>query len=94
MYFGKPASIDKWITDTSVNKFYKTRAESDGFVFITTMSISESDKGIILTSTHETKTIGFVAKLKSLPMIFFKGMLKKAILSDLNDYKTAIEKKG
>ena len=93
MYFGKPSAIDKWITDAVENKFYKTRAEMDGFIFLTTMTISESGDNVILTSSHETKSQGFIAKIKSLPMIFFKGMLKKAILQDLNDIKTAVEHK-
>ena len=93
MYFGKPAAIDKWITDAIDNKFYKTKAEMDGFIFSTTMTISESGANIRLTSTHETKSQGIIAKIKSLPMIFFRGMLKKAILQDLNDIKTAVEHK-
>ena len=93
MYFGKPATIDKWITDAIENKFYKTRAEMDGFIFITTMTISENDDNIRLTSSHETKSQGIMAKIKSLPMIFFRGMLKKTILQDLNDIKTAVENK-
>jgi carbon monoxide dehydrogenase subunit G len=93
MYFGKPATIDKWITDSSENKFYKTRAEMDGFVFLTTMTISKSGDNIRLTSSHETKSQGIIAKIKSLPMIFFRGMLKKTILQDLNDIKTTVEHK-
>jgi len=93
MYFGKPAAIDKWITDAVENKSYKTRAEMDGFVFLTTMTISENRDSIRLTSSHETKPLGIMAKIKSVPMVFFKGMLKKAILQDLNDIKTAVEQK-
>ncbi len=93
MYFGKPASIDKWITDAVENEFYKTRAEMDGFIFITTMTVSGNGNNTIVTSTHETKSKGIVAKLKSLPMFFFRGMLKKAILQDLNEIKIAVEHK-
>lgn len=93
MYFEKPAAIDKWITDAVENKFYTTRAEMDGFIFLTTVSISESNGHIVLTSSHETISQGLLAKIKSLPMIFFKGMLKKAILQDLNDIKAAVERK-
>ena len=92
MYFGKPAAIDKWITEAVENKSYKTRAEMDGFIFLTTMSIAESGNNITLTSSHETLSQGIIAKIKSLPMIFFKGMLKKAILQDLTDIKNFIEK--
>lgn len=93
MLFGKPAAVDKWITDAAENEFYRTRAEDIGFVFLTKMSISESSGGVTLSSAHETKPQGIVARLKSLPMPLFKGMMKKLILRDLNDIKAAVEKK-
>src|SRR5262245_40592618 len=92
MLFGKPASVDKWITDAAENSFYKTRAEDGGFVFLTTMSIAESGGGITLTSSHETRPQGIVARLKAMPMFLFKGMIKKAILQDLKDIKAVVEK--
>jgi uncharacterized protein YndB with AHSA1/START domain len=93
MYFGKPATVEKRITDAAENEFYKTRAESDGFVFLSTMSISESGGGVTLTSSHDSKPQGIVAKLKSIPMPLFKGMVRKALLQDLNDIKSAVEQK-
>ena len=93
MLFGKPATVEKWITDATENEFYKTKAESDGFVFITTKSISESSGGITLTESHDSRPQSFVKKL-SLPMLFlFKGVIKKALLQDLNDIKSAVEQK-
>jgi hypothetical protein len=93
MYFGKPATVEKWITDAAENKFYKTRAESDGFVFLTTMKISENGGGsVTLTSSHDSQPQGFVAKLKSTPMFLFKGVIRKALMQDLNDIKAAVER--
>jgi len=92
MYFGKPATVEKRITDAAENEFYKTSAESDGFVFLSTMSISESSGGVTLTSSHDSKPQGIVARLKSIPMPLFKGMVKKALLQDLNDIKSAVER--
>jgi hypothetical protein len=90
--FGKPATAEKWITDAAENEFYKTKAESDGFVFICTKSISESSGGMTLTETHESKPQSIVAKLMSIPMgLLFKGVAKKAVLQDLNDIKAAVE---
>ena len=92
MLFGKPATAEKWITDAVENEFYKTRAESDGFVFLSTIIISESSGGMTLTSSHDSKPHGIVAKLLSIPMGFlFKGVAKKALLQDLNDIKAAVE---
>src|SRR5262249_47807015 len=91
MLFGKPASADKWITEAAENEFYKTRAESDGFVFLTTMSISEGGDGVTLTSSHDSEPQNIVARLMSIPMgLFFKGVAKKALQQDLNDIKAAV----
>ena len=94
MLFGKPATVEKWITDAAENEFYKTRAESDGFVFVSTMRISESGGGMTLTSSHDFKPQGIVARLQSIPMFLFKGVAKKALLHDLNDSKAAVEQEG
>ncbi len=91
LYFGKPAAIDKGIIEVVENNYYKTKAELDGFIFLTTLAITTNSSQVILTSTHETQAQGIMAKIKSLPMLFFKGILKKAILQDLTDYKNAIE---
>jgi hypothetical protein len=91
MLFGEPATVEKWITDAAENEFYKTRAEDRGVVFLTTMRISGSSGGITLTSSHDSRPQGFVARLQSIPMVLFKGMVKKAILQDLNDIKSAVE---
>ena len=92
MYFGKPATVEKWITDAAENEFYRTRAESDGFVFLSTLRIAESGGGVALTSSHDTQPQGIVAKLKSIPMPLFRGVVKRALLQDLNDIKAAVER--
>ena len=92
MLFGKPATAEKWITDAAENEFYKTKAEDNGFVFLSTMSISESSGGMTLASSHDSKPQSIVAKLMSIPMgLFFRGVIKKALLQDLSDIKAAIE---
>ena len=91
MLFGKPATVEKWITDAAESAFYTTRAEEGGFVFVSTMRIAESGGGMTLTSAHETRPQGIVARLQSLPMFLFKDVVKKALVQDLNDYKSAVE---
>jgi hypothetical protein len=94
MLFGKPATADKWITEAAENVFYKTRAESDGFVFLSTMAIAEGNGGVTLTSVHDSQPQSMGAKIMSIPMsLFFKGVAKKALLQDLNDIKVAVEQK-
>jgi hypothetical protein len=91
MYSGKPETVEIWITDAAENEFYKTRAERDGFVFLSTLSIAESRGGVTLTSVHDYQPQGLVAKLKATPMFLFKGVIRKALLQDLNDIKAAVE---
>ena len=91
--FGKSATAEKWITDAVENEFYDTRAEDNGFVFVSSMRIAESPGGITLSSTHVSRPQGIVARLMSIPMgLFFKGVAKKALLQDLNDIKRAVER--
>src|SRR5258708_30386945 len=79
MLFGKPATVEKWITDAAENEYYKTRAESDGMVFLTTIKMSESSGGITLTSSHDSEPQGIVATLMSLPMPPLKGAGEQAL---------------
>lgn len=90
--FGKPATVEKSITEAVENEHYATRAEDDGFLFLTTQRVVESSDGVTLISSHETKPRGFVARLKSAPMVFFNGVIRKAILEDLSDIKAAVER--
>src|SRR5262245_26076888 len=53
LLFGKPATVEKWITEAVENESYKTRAEDSGFVFLTTMKILESGGGVTLISSHD-----------------------------------------
>src|SRR5262245_28873720 len=48
--FGDSASVDKWITEAATNEYYKTRAEDGGFVFLSTMRLSQGSGGVTLTS--------------------------------------------
>jgi len=95
--FGKSAAAEKWITDAAENEFYKTKAEDGGFVFLTTISISENGisengGGMTLTSSHDSQPQTILAKLMSIPMrLFFKGVIKKAALQDLIDIKATVE---
>ena len=90
--FGKPATVEKWITDAAENEFYKTRAEDGGFVYLTTKSISESGGGMTLAESHESRPQGTVARLLSIPMgLLLKGVVRKYLLQDLRDIKAAVE---
>jgi uncharacterized protein YndB with AHSA1/START domain len=93
MFFGKPATVEKWITDAAENAFFKTMAEDGGFKFLTTTRISENGNGsITLTSIHDSQPQTIGARFMSIPMgLLFRGMMKKYILQDLNDIKVVVE---
>lgn len=95
MLFGKPATAEKWITEAKEHEFYKTRAESDGFIFLSTTSITDGSQGVTLISAHDSQPQTIVAKFMTVLMaLFFKGVAKKALLQDLNDIKLAVEQQG
>ncbi|MFT3917458.1 MAG: SRPBCC family protein [Anaeromyxobacteraceae bacterium] len=93
LFFGESAAVEKWITAAVEGELYETRAELDGFVFITNLGLSGIDGDVVVTSSHETRPQGLLAKVKSLPMIFFRGVLRKAILEDLDDLKRFVERR-
>jgi uncharacterized protein YndB with AHSA1/START domain len=93
MLFGKPETVEKWITAAAVNEYYETEAESDGFVFRTSMRVAPSGGGATLASSHSTEARTLAARVKGLPMFLFKGVIRKALLQDLDDVKRAVEQK-
>ena len=57
------------------------------------MSISESGSGVRLSSSHVSEPQSFVRKVMAIPMsLLFNGVARKALLKDLNDIKTAVER--
>jgi hypothetical protein len=48
---------------------------------------------VTLTSIHDSQPQSIGAKIMSIPMgLFFKGVAKKALLQDLEDLKSAVER--
>lgn len=92
MLFGEPATVEKCVTEAEENAFYSTRAQDSGYVFLTTHRITEGRGDVTLTGIHETQPQGLAARMKSLPMVFFGGVIRKAISKDLNDIKAAVER--
>lgn len=93
LLFGKPAAVEKWVTDAAENEYYRTRAESDGFVFFATRRISETVGGVLLIESHEFRPQSIGARMQSALMgMFFRGVVKKALRRDLSDIKVAVER--
>lgn len=90
--FGKQASETMWVTEAETNSFYKTRAESHGAIYLSTISVEENDGVTTLSMQFGGKPVTFGAKLMSgLMGWMFKGATKKALVKDLEDIKKVVE---
>ncbi|TQD36991.1 SRPBCC family protein [Haloflavibacter putidus] len=92
--FGKPSTETMWITEAVENKYYKTRAESNGAIYQTILKLSEKENTTSLTMEFNSEAISLKAKI----MAFIFGRIigksmKKLIKKDLIDIKTASENK-
>lgn len=93
MLFGKPAAVEKWITEAAEPDHCTARAESDGFAFVSTRRLAERDGVVVVTESHDSQPQTLMARLQMIPMaLCFKGTIRKAILQDLHDLKTAVER--
>ena len=92
--FGKTATEVMWITDAVENQSYKTRAESHGAVYVTTLEVADAGENVRLSMNFEGTPQTFGAKLMSALM---GGMMKKsteeALMQDLMDIKAKVENK-
>lgn len=92
MMFGKEATEVMWVTDFEVNSYYKTRAESHGSVYESTVEIKENGATCILTQGFE----GFPQKIMGKIMMGLMGSMmnkstEKALYKDLEDIKKYAE---
>jgi uncharacterized membrane protein len=93
--FGRTATEVMWITDVKENESYKTRAESNGAVYITHLVLSEHGDKTQLTMTFSGEPQTFMAKLMSATTgRFFRNATEKALMQDLIDIKAAVEQAG
>lgn len=95
LMFGKEADEVMWVTDVEENVMYKTRAESHGSVYITTVAIEEKDDACILSQSFEGHPQGFMGKIMmKLLGNMMKKSTEKAVQEDLNEIKSYIESKN
>ena len=90
--FGKEATEVMWITGASQPAFYETRAESHGAVYTTRIALDDAEVGTRLSLEFGAAPRTFGATVMG--AIFgplMKGSMRKAILEDLEDIKSAAE---
>ncbi len=90
--FGKEATEVMWVTESENNHYYKTRAESHGMVYESTLTIDTEGDHEVLTMGFEGEPQSFMGKVMN--VVFGKMMAsstQKALLDDLEDIKNAVE---
>jgi len=89
--FGKEAVETMWITAAEENHWYETRAESNGAVYKTRISLNDSQGKILLSMEFSSRPTTLVAKLMSVMVFLFRGSMRKLIQQDLVDIRQAAE---
>jgi len=90
--FGKEATEVMWVTDSVENEYYSTRAESHGSIYISRLSLTESDGITTLTMSFSGEAQSILAKILSTLMGFLiKGSMAKELQKDLVDIKKFVE---
>ena len=92
-FCGKEASEIMWITESTENEFYCTRAESHGSVYVSKLSLSESNGVTVLTMSFKAKPQTFMARVLSRLMSkIIASSLSKGVQKDLSDIKHYVER--
>lgn len=92
--FGRTATEVMWITEAEENKFYKTRAENHGAVYVSMLEITDKGENVSLSMSFEGTPQTFGAKVMSaLTGWMVKGSSEKALMEDLMDIKAKVEGK-
>lgn len=91
--FGRTAKETMWVTEAEENRYYQTRAEHPGLVYISELSLEDIDGGTQLTMSFDSKSSGVGRQIMAALMgLFFNGATRKMITKDLEDIKKAAEK--
>lgn len=93
LMFGKEATETMWVTDAVENKYYQTRAESHGSVYISRLSVENQGIGTVLTMEFTGQAQSLIMKILSLLMTpFMKKPMVNMLDQDLQDIKVYLEK--
>ena len=90
--FGKDATETMWVSKVENDSFYETSAYNSGCHYKTILSVEELDGGKTLFKMDFSAIPDtLVAKLLSPLGFMFRGMIKKALMTDLEDIKKVAE---
>ena len=90
--FGKESSETMWITDSTEDEYYCTRAENQGAIYVTKMSVDEAaGKTLLNMSFSATSESIFIRFISSIMGFFIKKSMVKMLQKDLDDIKIFME---
>lgn len=90
--FGKKASEVMWVEEAEENSYLSIAAASHGMEYRTNYTLEEESAKVRLTVEFSGKAKTKMARLISMTTgLIFRNATKKALLSDLNEFKKAIE---
>lgn len=93
--FGKTASETMWVTEASDLDYYKTRAESHGAIYHSTIGMKPAAGGTELTMRFRGEPVTLGAKLFWVLLGWaFVGPTRKAMQKDLAEIKASLEGKA
>jgi len=82
-----------WITDSTEDEYYCTRAENQGAIYVTKMSVDEAaGKTLLNMSFSATSESIFIRFISSIMGFFIKKSMVKMLQKDLDDIKIFMEK--
>ncbi len=90
--FGRTATEIMWITDAEPGAWYRTRAESHGAVYVSSLALEEENGGTRLAMEFDSQpqTLGTKLMAATIGRLFMKAT-REAIEQDLRDIKAAVE---
>jgi hypothetical protein len=90
--FGKTATETMWITEAVEPEFYRTRAESHGAIYLSTIALADKDGGTELSMRFSGQPVTLIAKFFALALGWmFAKASRKALQQDVQDIKAAVE---
>ena len=92
--FGKESDEIMWVTHSQKHKYYQTRAENHGAIYISRLGITEENDSVILEMSFEGQGSTLIAKIISRIFgVLMKKSMTNALVVDLEDIKKACEKR-
>ncbi|GAA1214366.1 SRPBCC family protein [Rhodoglobus aureus] len=91
MFAGKEATEEMWVTSYEQDSSYEVDAESRGTHYRSTYQFTPSHGGTRVDYRFTMTPLTFGARVMSVVGLLFLGVMKKALLQDLQQLKTACE---